>query len=215
MRMWNRRIILLIALLITLTVSAYILLVVVPARFARQSYEGARTLARDIREAFQFTPEIRVNNTVILQEQRDILELALTSQRFRHEYVWVNTWMGSTKRITITGTFEAKAGFDLDQKFSIDLRDEKAIVTLPRSTLLSITPRHDMIFRDENGIWNWVDASDRSRAVNAFTRDAERITRSARWISQAEAAVEKRLSEILRQHGKEPVFVYEESVRKR
>lgn len=215
MRMWNRRIVLLIALLITLTISAYIVLVVIPARFARQSYEGAQTLARDIREAFQFTPEIRVNNTVILQEQRDILELALTSQRFRHEYVWNNTWMGSTKRIMITGTFEAKAGFDLGQKFSIDLRDDRAYVTLPRATLLSVAPRHDMTFRDENGIWNWVDASDRSRAVNAFTRDAERITRNARWISQAEEALEKRLSTILKQHGKEPVFVYDEAVRKR
>lgn len=213
--MWNRRLLFLITFLIVLTTSAYILLVVIPARFARQSYEGARTLARDIREAFQFSPEIRVNNTVILQEQLDILELALTSQRFRHEYVWVNTWMGSTKRITITGTFEAKAGFNLEQKFSIDLRDDKAIVTLPRATLLSITPRHDMVFRDENGIWNWVDAMDRSRAVNAFTRDAERITRSAKWISQAETALEKRLTEILKQHGKEAVFVYDESVRKR
>ncbi len=213
--MWNRRIVLLISLLIVLTVSAYILLVVIPGRFARQTYEGAQTLARDIREAFQFSPEIRVSNTVILQEQHDILELALTSQQFRHEYVWVNTWMGSTKRITITGTFEAKAGFDLGQKFSIDLRDDKAYVTLPRATLLSMAPRHDMVFRDENGIWNWVDAADRSRAVNAFTRDAERITRSARWISQAEDALEKRLTEILRQHGKEPVFVYEETVEKR
>lgn len=213
--MRNRRIVLLITFLIILPVSAYILLVVIPARFARQSYEGAQTLARDIREAFQFSPEISVNNTVILQEQHDILELALTSQHFRHEYVWVNTWMGSTKRISITGTFEAKAGFDLEEKFSIDLRDDKAYVTLPRATLLSIAPRHDMVFRDENGIWNWVDASDRSRAVNAFTRDAERITRSARWISQAEEALEKRLTEILKQHGKEPVFLYEEMVKKR
>lgn len=213
--MRNRRIVLLITFLIILPVSAYILVVVIPARFARQSYEGAQTLARDIRDAFRFSPEISVDNTVILQEQHDILELALTSQQFRHEYVWVNTWMGSTKRITITGTFEAKAGFDLDEKFSIDLRDDKAYVTLPRATLLSITPRHDMVFRDENGIWNWVDASDRSRAINAFTRDAERITRSARWISQAEEALEKRLTEILKQHGKEPVFLYEESVQKR
>ena len=213
--MWNRRIVLLITFLVVLTVSAYILIVVIPARFARQSYEGAQTLARDIREAFQFAPEIRVDNTVILQEQHDILELALTSQRFRHEYVWTNTWMGSTKRITITGTFEAKAGFDLAKKFSIDLRDGKAYITAPRATLLSVTPRHDITFRDENGIWNWVDASDRSRAVNAFTRDAEKITRNARWISQAENAFEKRLSEILEQHGKEAVFIYEEPVERR
>jgi hypothetical protein len=213
--MWNRRIILIITLLVVLTVSAYILLVVIPARFARQTYEGAQTLARDIREAFQFSPEIRVDNTVILQEQHDILELALTSQRFRHEYVWTNTWMGSTKKITITGTFEAKAGFDLGKKFSIDLRDDKAYVTLPKATLLSVTPRHDMTFRDENGIWNWVDGSDRSRAVNAFTRDAEKISRNSQWISNAEQALEKRLTEILRQHGKEPVFVYDETIEKR
>jgi hypothetical protein len=65
-----------------------------------------------------------------------VLELAVLSQNFGHTYTWTNTWLNSTKQIFITGTFEAKAGFDLRKKFSIELTDDKAYVTLPEPTLL-------------------------------------------------------------------------------
>src|SRR5687768_12790010 len=110
----NRKIILIILLLITISVTSYFLFVVIPARAVRQSYEGAKEIGRDIKELFQFTPEVSVNNTVVLEQQTPILELATLSQTFRHEYEWTNTWLNSTKKIKITGTMEAKAGFDLN-----------------------------------------------------------------------------------------------------
>src|SRR6187431_2788363 len=109
----SRKLILWIVLLITLCVAAYVLLVYLPRRMAEQAYEGARQIGHDISEVFKFTPEVRVNNTVVLQQQTPILELATLSQKFKHEYAWTNTWLNSTKKIKITGTFEAKAGFDL------------------------------------------------------------------------------------------------------
>src|SRR5687768_10851765 len=117
----NRKIILTIILLITVCISAYVLIVFILARFARKSYEGAKQIGRDIRNIFQFTPEITVNKTIVLQQQASIMELATLSQKFQHQYQWTNRWMRSTKKIKITGTFEAKAGFDIQERFSISI----------------------------------------------------------------------------------------------
>jgi hypothetical protein len=67
-----------------------------------------------------------VNNTVVLQQQTPILELATLSQNFRHEYEWTNTRLGSTKKIKIKGSFEAKAGFDLNKRFALEITEDKA-----------------------------------------------------------------------------------------
>jgi Protein of unknown function (DUF4230) len=206
----NRKLILIILLLVTLSVSAYVIIVIIPSQLAERSYEGAKKIGRDISEAFQFTPEITVSNTVVLRQQTPILELATLSQRFQHQYVWTNTWLGSTKKINIRGTFEAKAGFDLNKRFSIQINDDKALVMLPKPQLLSVESLPDVTFEDENGVWNWVDTEDRSKAMNAFTGDARKYAEQAEFIVQAQQVMEKKLTEILKLHGKEVEIRYSE-----
>lgn len=209
------RLILIIILLITLCVTAYVIVVVIPARLAERSYEGAKQIGRDISEAFQFTPEITVNNTVVLQQQTPILELATLSQNFRHEYEWTNTRFGSTKKINIKGSFEAKAGFDLNKRFALEINEDRALVFLPKPQLLSIESLNDVKFEDENGYWNWVDMDDRSRAMNAFTSDAKKFAQQAEFVTKAQSAMEDKLREILKLHGKEMEIHYSESARVR
>jgi Protein of unknown function (DUF4230) len=207
------KLILIIILLITLSVTAYVIVVVIPTRLAERSYEGAKQIGRDISDAFQFTPEITVNNTVVLQQQTPILELATLSQKFQHQYEWTNTRLGSTKKINITGSFEAKAGFNLNKRFAIEINDDKALVFLPKPQLLSIESLSDVKFEDENGYWNWVDMNDRSKAMNAFTRDAKKYAEQAEFVSKAQQAMEDKLREILKLHGKEMEIYYSESER--
>jgi hypothetical protein len=208
----NRRIVALIILLITICVSAYVIVVVIPTTLAQRSYDGARKIGDDIRKAFQFTPEVTVNNTIVLQQQTSILELATLSQTFRHEYEWINTWMGSTKKISITGTFEGKAGFDLQKKFSIVINEDKAVVTLPEPQLLSVEPKGDLKFADENGVWNWVRLEDRTKAVNAFNTDARKFAEKALFLTDAKAKMEEQLRKILLVHVKEVEFRYNEKL---
>lgn len=209
----NRKIILIILLLITFSIAAYVVVVVIPSRLAERSYEGAKRIGQDISEAFQFTPEITVNNTVVLQQQTPILQLATLSQKFQHQYEWTNTWLGSTKKINIRGSFEAKAGYDLNKKFSIQIQDERAVVTLPAPELISVESLSDIRFEDENGVWNWVNMEDRTKAINAFTADAGRYARQAPFVSEAGAAMEKKLTEILKLHGKDVEIRYAETER--
>lgn len=209
----NRKLFLVTVFLIVVSVTAYVLLVYIPSKMAKQTYDGARQIGRDIANIFHITPEITVNNIVVLQQQTPILELATVSQKFQHHYDWTNTWLGSTKKINIQGTFEAKAGFDLSQKFSIDINSDRAVVTLPPPKLLSIEPSGDVRFADENGVWNWVDAKDRSRAMNAFTKDARRYGQEAKFVEQSKTAMENKLREIFSHHGMQVEFRYSGSER--
>ena len=205
----NRKIILIIILLVTVSITAYFLLVVIPAKVARQSYEGAKEIGRDFREAFQFTPEVRVKNTIVLQQQASIFEVATLNQKFHHQYHWTNTWMNSTKTVTLSGTLDAKAGFDLNQKFIIHIDGDKAVVTLPEPELLSLEPLDDMKFEDENGYWNWVNNEDRSAAMNAFINDARSYSSSANFVNDAKASMEEKINAMLQSHGITTTFRYE------
>jgi hypothetical protein len=207
------RLILIIILLITVCVAAYVIVIVIPTTLAQKSYDGAKQIGHDISEAFQFTPEITVNNTVVLQQQTPILELATLSQNFQHEYEWTNTRFGSTKKITIKGSFEAKAGFDLNKRFALEITDDKALVFLPKPKLLSLESLNDIKFEDEDGYWNWVNMEDRSKAINAFTTDAKKYAQQAEFVTKAQQAMEGKLREILKLHGKEMEIHYSESER--
>jgi len=205
----TRNLRLLIALVIVGTIAAYVLFVVIPSNLAKRSYEGARALADDFRTAFQFTPEIKVRNTVVLNQQTEVLQLAVLSQDFEHRYVWENSWLGSTKRITIAGSFEAKVGFDLHRKFSITLMDNKAFVTLPAPETLSVESKGDIVYRDESGIWNWVNTENRTTATNAFITDARRYANQADFVADARSKMEPRLQQLLKPYAEEVVIEYE------
>lgn len=208
-----RKILAFILLIITICVAAYVLVVFIPSAIAKRAYDGAKEIGREINELLQFTPEITVNNTVVLQQQTPILELATVKQTFRHEYSWKNEWLGSAKSIKITGTLEAKAGFDLKKKLRIDINDDDAVIYLPSPEILSVEPSGEYKFEDEHGIWNWVSGDDRSKAITDFHRSARRFAEQAEFINDAKQKLEQQLSEIMQRHGKKAEFVYAESVR--
>ncbi|MEO5601367.1 MAG: DUF4230 domain-containing protein [Cyclobacteriaceae bacterium] len=213
--MISRNLKLLIILVISGTIGAYVVLVTVPTQLARRSYEGAKTLGEEFRKAFQFTPQIKVNNTIVLNQQTSVLELSVISQNFQHRYVWVNSWLGSTKKIFITGTFQAKAGFDLHKKFSINLRDEGAMVTLPEPMVLSVESLGDIEYRDDQGIWNWVNLDDRTKATNAFISDARKFADHAAFVGDAKSDMDRKLRELLKPYAQEVEISYTGSTRLR
>nr|PZN55597.1 MAG: hypothetical protein DIU61_05405 [Bacteroidota bacterium] len=199
----NRRILLVIALLVALCITAYVLLVVIPRRVAEQSYEGARRIGQDFRELFQATPRITVNNQVIVERESDIFEVAAMSQRFHHRYQWTNTRFGSTKKIEVSGTFESKAGFDINEEFAIDIQGGRAVLPPPEPKTLSVSLLGDMEFRDEGGLWNWVDTDDRNRAINAFMEDARRHARRTMNKERIRQNLADRVAAIVGQHVRE------------
>jgi len=211
--MISRNLKLLIVLIIVGAIATYVIFVTIPTQLTERSYEAAKTLGEDFRKAFQFTPEITVDRTIVLNQQTPVLELAVLSQNFGHNYTWTNAWLGSTKQIFIMGTFEAKSGFDLHQKFKITLIDDTAYVTLPEPTLLSLESQGDITYRDENGIWNWVDMNDRTKATNAFIKDAREFAAQAAFVKDAQTKMETQVKVLLKPYAKEVVIQYSSAER--
>lgn len=211
-RMISRNLKLIIILIAIGTFASYIIAVVIPTQLAKRSYEAAKILGEDFRKAFQFTPEITVNNTIVLNQQSPVLELAVLNQNFEHRYTWTNSWLGSTKKIFISGTFDAKVGFDLNQKFSIRLEDDIAHVSLSEPAVLSLESKGDIEYRDEQGVWNWVNTTDRTLATNAFITDARKAATQKSLMEDARAQTETRLRELLKPYAKEVTIQYSQSI---
>lgn len=210
--MISRNLKLLIALMIVGTLAAYVVIVVIPTQLTQRAYQAAQTIGEDFRKAFQFTPEVIVNKTIVLNQQTDVFELAVLSQNFEHRYTWTHSWLGSTKKISISGSFDAKVGFDLHEKFSVTITDDKAIIALNEPKVLSVESKGDIQYRDENGIWNWVDLDDRTTATNLFITDARTYAEQATFIQDAKAKMEQRLQEFFKSHGKEVEIHYSNSI---
>jgi len=212
--MISRNLKLLITLIIVGTIAAYVVIVVIPTQLAKRAYEAAQTLGDDFRSAFDFTPEVIVDKTVVLNQQTNEFEVAVLNQNFERRYTWTHSWLKSTKKINISGSFDAKVGFDLHEKFSIKLVDDKAIVSLAEPKVLSVESKGDIQYRDENGIWNWVNADDRTNATNEFIRDARSYAEQAAFVKDAKVKMEERLKTFFEAHGKELEIHYEEQIKR-
>ena len=206
--MISRNLKLLIVLIGVGAIAAWVMLVVIPSQLAKRSYAAAKTLGADFKKAFQFEPEIIVDHTIVLNQQTTLLELAVLSQNFEHRYSWTNTWLNSTKKISISGTFEAKAGFDLNKKFSILLQEDRAIVRLPEPKILSVESQSDISYSDDQGVWNWIRQEDRSNATNAFIQDARRYANQAGFVQDAKTQVEEKLRILLQPYASNVLIEY-------
>lgn len=103
----------------------------------------------------------------------------------------------------------AKVGFDLNEKFTITVDGNTARVALPEPKLLSIESEADITYRDEDGLWNWVSPEDRTKATNAFIKDAKGYAQQADFIKDARVRAEEQIRKVLAPHVEEVVFEYQ------
>src|SRR6478672_12795025 len=131
--------------LVALTIAMTILIIFLrletwPARTARQSTAELERLGKNLRAAFidiaHLQPRITINNRVYMEQTTPVSELVVLSRRIEVEHEFVHTWVGSSKRVKLHGTFVAKAGFDLQQNLSIDIRLDQIVIQLPHARIL-------------------------------------------------------------------------------
>ena len=142
---------------------------------AEPAVELAKRIADGISRRLQLRPEIRVDRQTVLEAETPVLELAAVRREFAHEYEWEHQWLGSTKRLRLRGVFAAKAGFDLNEKFFLEIRSDDLSVDigLPEPRVLGV----EMIgyrAEEEEGFWNKLSAEEREQAVNALIASARR-----------------------------------------
>src|ERR1700751_4417663 len=135
-----------------------------PARTAQQSTAQLEKLGKDLRSAFvdiaHLQPRITINNRVYVEQTTPVSELVVLSRRIEIEHEFLHTWMGSTKRVKLHGTFTAKAGFDLRQDLNVDIRPEQIVIQLPHAQILDVAQDQIDVLAFDNGFWNRISGDD-------------------------------------------------------
>src|SRR5437763_2361751 len=126
-----------------------------PSRTAKQSSAELERLGRDLRAAFvdiaHLQPRIKINDRIYMQQTIPTSELVVVSRRVEVEHELQHSWAGSSKRVKLHGTFLVKAGFDLRQDLSIDIRPDSVVVKLPHAQILGVEQQAVDVLEFENG----------------------------------------------------------------
>ncbi len=120
-------------------------------------------------------PRVTINEHVVYEQSSSVLELAVVEREMLVERETEDTWMGSTKRLRVRGTFRVKAGFDLTQPFSVRIADGSPpliAVRMPPPRLLSVEQENIEVLTLDNGLWNHMQPAEYAQAVNELNTDA-------------------------------------------
>ncbi len=166
---------------------------------AEPAVELAKRIADGISRRLQFRPEVRIDQVTVLERETPVLELATVRREFSHDYEWEHQWLGSTKRLHLRGTFAAKAGYDLNEKFyfEIDSNDLQVELGLPEPRVLGV----EMIAyraEEEEGYWNKLSAEERELAVNALLASARAAAaKDAALLGEARRMLDVQVGEVV------------------
>ena len=198
--------------LITLIITAVALIVFLrleswPARTAQQSTAELERLGKDLRAAFidiaHLQPRITINNRVYIEQTTPVTELVVLSRRIEVEHELLHTWVGSSKRVKLHGTFIAKAGFDLEQGLSIDIRPEEIVVQLPYAQVLGVEQEQVDVLAFENGLWNRISGQDLQTELSALPQLAWKRAAENGLPGEAQRTLQQQLKE--RIHTTQPL----------
>ena len=208
----------LVALIVaTMVIVIFVRLETWPARTAQQSTAELERLGKDLRAAFidiaNLQPRITINNRVYMEQTKPVSELAIVSRRIEVEHEFLHTWVGSSKRVKLHGTFVAKAGFDLQQDLSIDIRPKEIIIQLPHAQILGVDQEQVDVLAFENGLWNRISGQDLQDELSMLPQLARKRAAEAGMPAEAERTLQRQLEK--RIHPPQPLHLIFRNAEKR
>jgi len=178
-----------------------------PARTARQRTAELERLGKNLRAAFidiaHLQPRITINDRVYMEQTMPASELVLLSRRIEVEHELLHTWVGSSKRVKLHGTFIAKAGFDLRKGLSIDIRPDEIIMRLPHAQILGVEQQQLDVLAYENGLWNRISGQDVQNELSVLPESAWKKAAKSELSAEAEESLQQQLEQ--RIHTAQPV----------
>ena len=180
-----------------------------PARTAQQSTAELEQLGKDLRSAFvdiaHLQPHITINNRVYMEQTTPVSELVVLSRRIEVEHELLHTWVGSSKRVKLHGTFIVKAGFDLQQNLAVDIRPNEIIVQLPHSRILGIEQEQVDVLAFENGLWNRISGQDMQSELSILPELAREKAAEGDLPAEAERTLQQQIEQ--RVHAPQPLHL--------
>ncbi|HEU5248055.1 MAG TPA: DUF4230 domain-containing protein [Candidatus Udaeobacter sp.] len=185
-----------------------------PSRTMQQSTAELEKLGKDLGAAFidiaHLQPRITINNRVYMEQTTPVSELVVLSRRIEVEHELLHTWVGSSKRVKLHGTFIVKAGFDLQQNLWIDIRPNGIIVQLPHARILGIEQDQVDVLAFENGLWNRISGQDLQGELSILPQLAREKAKEGGLPGEAERALQQQIKE--RVHAPQPLHLIFEGV---
>jgi hypothetical protein len=174
-----------------------------PARTIGQGTEDLERLGNDLRSAFidiaHLQPRITVNSRTIVDEAASpTAELAILTKQLKVKREFLHTWAGSSKRIKLSGTFLAKAGFDLRQDVTVDVRPDEILIRLPHAQIVGIEEKNVDVLALENGLWNRISGNDLQNELAQLPEMARRQAEEVSLPAEAEQELQRQLSKRIR-----------------
>jgi hypothetical protein len=148
-------------------------------------------------------PRITINNRVYMEQTTPVTELTVLSRQIEVEHELLHTWVGSSKRVKLHGTFLAKAGFDLQKGLSIDIRPEQIDVQLPHAQLLGVEQQQLDVLAFENGLWNRISGQDVQSELSILPQLAWKKATESGLPFEAEQTLQRQLED--RIHSSQPL----------
>ncbi len=188
-----------------------------PARTARQGTAELERLGKDVRSAFidiaHLQPRITINNRVYMEQTTPVSELVVLSRQIEVEHEFLHTWMGSSKRVKLHGTFTVKAGFDLQQKLAVDVQPDQIVIQLPHAQILDVAQDQVDVLAFENGFWNRISGADVQNELSTLPQLARQKAAETGLPAEAERALQQQLDE--RIHAPQPLrLIFTSTIRK-
>ena len=206
---WPLALILLALIIASLTLIVFWRLETWPGRTAHRASDELERLGRDLRAAFveiaHLQPRIKINDRVYMEQTIPTSELVVLTQRVEVEHEMQHTWAGSSKRVKLHGTFLVKAGFDLRQDLSVDIRPDSILVRVPHAQMMGVEQQNVDVLEYENGYWNRISADDVQAELDVLPQLARRKAAESGLAVEAETALRKQLEE--RIHITQPLHV--------
>jgi hypothetical protein len=180
-----------------------------PARTARQSSGELERLGKDLRAAFidiaHLQPRITINNRVYMEQTASVTELTVVSRGIEVEHEFLHTWVGSSKRVKLHGTFTAKAGFDLRQDVTIDIGPTEILMELPHAQILGIEQNQVEVLAFENGFWNRISGADVQNELSILPQLARQKAAQSGLPAEAQRILQRQLDQ--RIHTVQPLHL--------
>lgn len=185
---------------IAVAIAFYIIVVKAPTDLAHNAAEG-------IRKVMNFTPEVRLNENIVVERTDTTLELATVSKTMQVETEYQSTSFGSTKTLRVRSTYIAKAGFNLRKgkghfRLTVQQNPMRITAELPEPEILSIERGTDYkIVTDESGWWNSITPTDREAVEKRMDASARAKAESSGILKEARTLAEEQMRGVVQAVG--------------
>src|SRR5689334_203586 len=200
---WPVALTLVVLILTAAAIFAFLRLETWPARTIGQGTDDLERLGKDLRSAFvdiaHLQPRITINNqTVVNETASPAAELATLTKELKVKREFAHTWAGSSKRIKLSGTFLVKAGFDLRQDVSVNVRPDEIVIGLPHAEIVGVEEQRVDVLALENGLWNRISGADLQNELAQLPEMARKEAVDIGLPGDAEQELQRQLNKRIR-----------------